>query len=284
MTELPLARKMWRTLEAYHATAYFTPCTAAYDEVGLSRRSAYFAARSAGLGRVPVEVVIATFYNFHPAFVRSAMDGVWDRMTPEAVAEARVRVADEGLRAVLGDAGVSAPEVAEAADLARVPAEAAASDVAGRPLFAAHAALPWPKDPHLVLWHAVTLLREHRGDGHIAALVAESLDPCEALVTYGASADSIFPASILQQSRAWSDDEWAAATARLRDRGHLDGDGALTAEGVAARQRVEARTDEAAAGPWRALEPADADRLRALVRPLSKAVVESGILVSNPLT
>jgi hypothetical protein len=283
MTELPLARKMWRTLEAYHAVPYFTPCTAAYAEIGLEPRSAYFASRSAGLGPVPVEVVIATFYNFHPAFVRSAMAGVWEKMTPEAVAAARVRVADEGLRSALGDDLPTRAEVAEAADLARQAAEAASADVAGRPLFAAHASLPWPTEPHLVLWHAATLLREHRGDGHIAALLIEGLDPCEALVTFGASNDAVFDGNILRTSRHWSDDEWQAASDGLRARGLVDDAGALTADGTAARRRVEDRTDESAAGPWRALTTEQADRLRTLVRPLSKGVVDSGVLFSNPL-
>jgi hypothetical protein len=284
MSELPLARKMWRTMEAYHAVPYFTPATSAYDEVGLRRGSAYFAARSACLGTVPVEVVIATFYNFHPDFVRSSMAGVWDRTSPEKVLAARLRVADEGLRAVFGEDLVTSAEVVEGAGLARAAAEAAVADVAGRPLFAGHAALPWPDEPHLVLWHAVTLLREHRGDGHVAALLVEGLDPCEALVTYGATTDAVFPAKLLKESRAWPDDEWQSAIDRLVARGLVDGAGALTTEGIAARDRVEARTDEAAAGPWRAVATDDADRLRNLVRPLSRQVVGSGVLLSNPLT
>jgi hypothetical protein len=283
MADLPLARKMWRTLEPYHALAYFTPCTAAYDELGLHPAASYFAARSAGLGPVPAEVVIATFYNFHPDRVRAALPAAWDTTSPEAVAAARLRVIDEGLRAVLGDDFATSAEVAEAAGLARVAADAAAADLGGRPLCAAHASLPWPDEPHLALWQAITVLREHRGDGHIAALVVEGFDPCEALVTHGASTEVVFPASILQSTRGWSDDEWRAATDRLRDRGWLDGDGALTGEGTAARERVEARTDAAAAGPWRALAPDRADRLRGLVRPLTRRIVESGALVSSRL-
>jgi hypothetical protein len=283
MSEPPLARKMWRTMESYHAVAYFTPCTTGYEEVGLKGRSQYFAGRSAPLGTVPVEVVIATFYNFHPDLVRSSMAGVWESTTPEAVVAARFRVADEGLRAILGDDGVTSAEVTEAAELARAAADETLPSLAGRPLFAGHAALPWPDEPHLVLWHAITLLREHRGDGHIAALVLAGLDPCEALVTHGASTDAVFPASVLQTSRAWPDAEWQAAADRLRARGWLDGDGALTAEGRAARDLVETRTDESAAAPWAAFGEERADRLRALVRPFSRAVVDSGVLFSNPL-
>jgi hypothetical protein len=283
MAELPLARKMHRTLEAYHAVGYFTPEKEAYAKIGLTPRQAYFAGRSAALGPVPVEVVIATFYNFHPDLVRSMMSGVWAMTTPDAVLEARRATVDAGLRAVLGEETLASAAVTEAAGLSRVAAEAATDDVAGRLLFAGHAALPWPDGDHLVLWHALTLLREHRGDGHIAALVVAGLDPCEALVTHGAAADGIFPAKVLQSTRAWSDAEWQAAGDRLRARGWLDGDGTLTGEGARVRREVEDQTDRAAARPWTALGTAGSDRLRALVRPLSRAVVDSGILFNDPL-
>jgi hypothetical protein len=282
MAELPLARKMHRTLEAYHAVGYFTPETGPYTQLGLTGRQPYFAARSAALGAVPVEVVIATFYNFHPDLVRRALDGVWDRTTPAAVLEARAASIDAGLRAILPGDVVVSPEMTEAAGLARVAAEVAAEDLAGRTLFAAHAALPWPEGDHLVLWHALTLLREHRGDGHIAALVVAGFDPCEALVTHGATGTDVVTAKILQSSRAWSDAEWKAAGDRLRDRGLLDGDDALTEAGTRLRQQVEDETDVAAARPWAALGTEKADRLRALVRPFSRAVVDSGILVRDP--
>jgi hypothetical protein len=281
MAELPLARKMHRTLEAYHAVGYFTPETEPYRRLGLTRRQPYFAARSAALGPAPVELVIATFYNFHPDLVRAAMDGVWAATTPDAVLEARMATNDAGLRAVLPAEALTSPEMAEAAGLARVAAEAASTDLAGRPLFAAHAALPWPDGAHLVLWHALTLLREHRGDGHIAALVVAGLDPCEALVTHASAGADLFTAKVLQSSRAWSDGEWQAAGDRLRDRGLLDGDNALTAEGARLRQEVEDQTDAAAAGPWAALGTEKADRLRALVRPFSRTVVDSGVLFND---
>jgi hypothetical protein len=282
MSELPLARKMWRTLEAYHALPYFTPATGAYREIGLTGRDAYFAARSAGLGPVPAEVVIATFYNFHPDLVRRSIDSAWSVTTPAAAAAARVRVADEGLRAIFGDDLAKDPAVAEALELARVAAEAAEATMAGRPLYAAHVALPWPDEPHLALWHAITLVREHRGDGHIAALVLAGLDPCEALVTHEASGEAAL-AGILQSSRAWPDDEWKAAIGRLAARGLVEADGSFTPEGRALRDEVEARTDAAATAPWTALGQDGCDRLRTLVRPFSRGIAQSGVLTSNPL-
>ena len=103
------------------------------------------------------------------------------------------------------------PEVAEAAALARQAMEG--QDPSGRPLFAAHAALPWPEAPHLALWHAATLYREFRGDGHVACLTVDGIDGCEAHVL--AAGAGQLPGSVLREYRGWSDEEWAAAVERL---------------------------------------------------------------------
>src|SRR4029079_16939818 len=140
-------------------------------------------------------------------------------------------------------------EVERAAELARVAAEGCT--IPGRPLYAGHATLPWPDEPHLALWHAITLIREFRGDGHIACLVNEELDAVEALITHAAS--GAVPRVALQTSRAWSDDEWEAGITRLMARGLVTGDGAFTEQGTALRQRIEDRTDVLALSAWEAL-------------------------------
>src|SRR5579885_2088260 len=167
---------------------YFVPeAPERYATLGITDlRSGYFASRSAPLGPAPVEVVVATFFNFWPGLVRQAMAGVWDKTTPAAVTAARFEAAGAALERAFGD-GINAPELAEAATLARRAAEAASEDLIGRPLFAAHAALAWPDAPHLVLWHAQSLLREYRGDAHIAALVLEGFTAPEALVLHAAT-------------------------------------------------------------------------------------------------
>ena len=270
-----VARKCWRTLEPYHGLIYFAPeATAAYDEIGLEPAQHYFGSRAAAMGPVAAEVVVATFYNFHPPLVHAAIPSAWERASPEAIVAARMSAADRVLRRVLGDE-VSSPALAEAADLARVAAEST-GPAAGRPLYAAHAALPWPDEDHLVLWHAITVLREFRGDGHIAALVADGVGPCEALVMHGASGD--VPSAILKASRAWPDDEWSATEEGLRARGWLSADGGLTEEGARHRQWVEDRTDALALAPWEALGEERCARLRDVVRPLSKAIVDSRAL------
>lgn len=270
-----VARKCWRTLEPYHGLIYFAPeASAAYDEIGLEPVQHYFASRAAAMGPVAADVVVATFFNFHPPLVHAAIPGAWERAAPDAIVAARLAAADRVLRRVLGD-DVSSPAVAEAADLARAAAEATVPG-AGRPLYAAHAALPWPDDSHLVLWHAITVLREFRGDGHIAALLADDVGPCEALVMHGASGE--VPSAILKATRAWPDDEWSAAEEELRRRGWLSADGGLTEEGARHRQWVEDRTDALALAPWEALGDERCARLRDLVRPLSKAIVDSRAL------
>ncbi len=279
--ELQLARDAWKTLEPYHAMAYFAPeARAAFTALGLKGYwMGYFASRSAAMGTVPANLVTATFYNFHPRMVARSIPDAWRFSTPERVLAARYEGADAALRRLLGER-ISSPEVAEAAALAREATKGC--DVAGRPLFAAHAALAWPTEPYLVLWHAATLLREFRGDGHVVALLSEGLDGCEAHLTLAGTGRT--SRQMLQANRGWSDEEWDAAQARLRERGLLDHEGNLTEKGSALRQTVEDRTDLLALPPWRHLGEEQYTRLLQLVHPLSGRIIEQGGLpLPNPL-
>lgn len=273
-----VAHKMSRSLEPYHGIIYFLPeATDAYARLGVTGRDGYFASRSAPLGKVSAGVVIATFFNFNPALIEHAIPSVWDRTTPEAMVDARLAAIDLGLRRLLGDV-VDSADVARAAELARVAADACT--IPGRPLYAGHAALPWPTEPHLALWHAISLIREYRGDGHIACLVTEGLDAVEALITHAAS--GVVPRVALQTSRAWSDDDWEAGVARLTARGIVTGDGAFTPEGTALRQRIEDQTDALALPAWAALGDEGCGELRELVRPWSRTIVETGAFGRPP--
>jgi hypothetical protein len=266
-----VARQMWRTLEPFHGLVYLVPeAEAEYTAVGLEPgRMGYFASRSAPMGAVTAEVVIATFYNFQPDLVRRVIPRAWSLASLDDILAARLRVVDGALRRIVGPAALQSAEVEEAAGLARTAA--AGCTAPGHPLYAGHASLPWPEEPHLSLWHGVTLVREFRGDGHVAALVAAGYSGCEALVTHVAT--GAIPADAAT-SRAWSDEEWRAAKDSLGGRGLLDGSGRLTDEGVAARQRVEDLTDELATPMWERLGEEGCRRLRQLVRPLSKAITE----------
>ena len=276
-----LARRMWRLLEPVHAVAYFaSEARQATDALGLRGGwMSYFASRAAPLGAASAELVTATFYNFHPAMVARAIPDAWSLASPEAILDARLRAMDAALRRILG-AIVDSKELAEAAELARRAAGLAPT--AGRPLAAANAALPWPSEPHLVLWQALTILREHRGDGHVAALVCAGLDPLQAHVTFSQAGGP--PKDMLLFARKWSEQEWADAENGLRSRGLLDDAGVATPEGTALRAEVERVTDELAAVVWRAVGPTDTDRLAELVRPMSNLIVGGGALpMPNPM-
>jgi hypothetical protein len=270
------ARKTWRTLEPLHGMVYFAPeATESYRRLGLAGQSGYFASRSAPMGAVTAGTVVATFFNFRPSLVHESMDGVWQTVTPEAVLDARRGAAAAALRRMLGEAADS-PEVAEAAALARRAAERATAHPEGRPLFAAHAGLSWPEDPLEVLWHAQTLLREFRGDGHIAELVDRGLDGTEALVLHEATGE--LPVAFLRATRGWTEDEWDAATERLRSRGWLRPSGtaehlALSEEGASVRQAIEEATDRLSTVAYDAIGEEGCDTLRGMARPWSRAVV-----------
>ncbi|MFE7749847.1 hypothetical protein [Streptomyces sp. NPDC057428] len=272
-------RQMWHLLEPLHAVVYYAP--EAFEEAAAlgygtdERWPSYFAWRAAPLGAVGAERVTEAFYSFSPRMIGAYVPAGWSVTTPDAVLAARERAVDRAYRTLFGD-GVDGPGFAGAAALARRVALAA--DVTGRPLAAAAAALPWPEKPHLVLWQAATILREHRGDGHVAALVLAGLDPVESLVSFaavGAARPEVFA------SRGWSAEEWESARGRLSARGLLDADGAATVEGRALRAEVERRTDESAAQPWEALEAEERERLVELLGPLWVGVLGSGLLPSE---
>src|SRR5215467_15218178 len=271
-----LARQMWHQLEPVHAVFWYAPqvfAEAASLGYGVETRwPSYFAWRLAPLGAVGPRLAASACYSFSPAMVAAHVPATWAVASPAQILAARERAVDEMYRALLGDL-IGSPGLAEAAELAREAASAAGT--AGRPLAAANADLPWPGEPHLVLWHAINVLREHRGDGHIAALQGAGLDPCEALVSFaaiGAAPQEVFA------SRGWTQAEWSAARDRLASRGWIDAAGKATERGQQGRDEIEWRTDRLADAPWRALGPGRAQRLAELTGPLLGAAFESGLL------
>jgi hypothetical protein len=270
-----VARKTWRTVEPLHGMIYFVPEAAeAYAKLGINGRDGYFASRSAPMGAVSAEVVIATFFNFNPELVHAAIPRAWERNSPEMVVAARFDAVDMACRRLLGDEVLASSEMRRAAALARSAATVASDRVAGRPLAAAHTELTWPEEPHLVLWHAQSILREYRGDGHIALLVTHGLSGIDALVTHAAAGD--VPAHLLRATRAWSEAEWDAAVESMRQRGWLtaDPEATFTEWGAAQRQEIEAQTDLLATAPYEALGEERCAELRTLARPWSKTFSE----------
>ena len=273
-------RRIHRVIEPVHTVVYFAEqASEIYGRIGLDARSGYFASRSAALGAVRAEVVTALFYNFSPDLVSHALAGVWDHTTPADVLQARLDVADAALRGHLGDEVVESDAMVRAAELARMAALEATHYLEGRALFAAHAALPWPEEPHLVLWHAVTLLREFRGDAHVAALVSTGLDGLDAIVI--AAAARQIPEVFLRSTRGWSDEAWASAVDLHRATGWIaadpgpDGTPVLTEDGTAQREAIEAATDRGSTLPWIAIGVGGITELATLVKPWARTLSDA---------
>ncbi len=274
---------MWHALEPIHAVSYFAPeCHERYAALGLKGFwMGYFASRSAPFGEASPELVTATFFGFAPAMVARALPDAWELATPADVLDARLAGSVAALRRMLVPDHLDLGDTVEALELAEVALDACSP--AGRPLFAALRALPAPVDPLARLWHVATLLREHRGDGHVAANLAHGLDGITTHVTF-AAADGPVERATLQPHRGWSNVDWFAGEIELVERGWLRPDGTLTDTGRSGRQAVEALTDDLAAVPWRALGPDGTARFHEIVAPLARAIAAAGgIPAVNPM-
>jgi hypothetical protein len=269
------ARRLWVTLETVHDVVYFAGDVRAAG-LALGLRGfwmTYFAFRAAPLGPVPAAPVVAAFAGFHPDTVARALPDAWTRTTPEACIQARTTVSIAALRA----AGVD-PRACERAAAPLGPV-AAAADLTGRPLFAANAALALPDDPVGRLWQLATTLREHRGDGHIAALVSEGISGLEAHLLQ--VADGRFPESVIRPVRGWSEEEWSGAAQALHSRGLLTAGTVpgLTPHGQIVLTAIESRTDERAwTGGLAPLGEEGVDEVVALLQPSVRAVWATGML------
>ena len=265
------ARSMWTLFEPIHAMTYFAPeARSAYEQAGLRGFwRGYFAGRAAPLGAASATVVTASFFNFAPAFVARAIPGVWDLIAPEDALQARAAGATEALGRLLAGREADADTAADL--LWQAIGEL---DFSGRVLAAANAALPVPEEEPpgssalARLWQAATVLREHRGDGHFAALAAADIDGCEA-VALRCCLD--LRREDIQPVRGWTDEAWDDALSRLAERGWVGADGELTSAGREAHSAVEHATDWAAARPWTRLGPQTTAELVTVLTPLARA-------------
>ena len=276
---MDFARTLWLRIETLHAVTYFGEETqAAAADAGMTGFwMGYFGLRAAPMGPVAPGVVDATFSNFAPSFVARWVPDVWERSTPDALLAARSAAAAATLRRVAptvdGVARAVAPWLQIAVDQ---------GIESGRPLFAANRHLTLPGDPVEALWQLCTTLREHRGDGHVAALTAAGVDGLEAHVLIAAE-QGTDPID-LQRTRGWTEADWSLAVERLRHRGLLDLTGQLTPAGQELRRSVEDATDRLAAAPWHHLTEVDRTRLVDLLTPSAAAVSASGTLrYPNPI-
>lgn len=268
-------RRCHNPLNSLHAAHYFSPDLGReLAAIGVTHpRAVNFAVRAAPLGAVGPGAVTAAFYNYKHELVAEHVPAVWRTATPEQVLAARARAVDATLRRLLGAETVASDEMAEAARLALRATEACSR--AARPLYSAHADLPVPQEPHLAFWHAATLLREHRGDGHLAALLSAKLDGLEALVTHTATGRGMTPSWVFT-TRGWTRQEWDAAVGRLRERGLLDAEAELTERGVALRDEIEAETDRLDRAPYEHLGAEDVRRLTELATGFARTAMTAG--------
>ncbi|WP_329381151.1 hypothetical protein OG625_16735 [Streptomyces sp. NBC_01351] len=276
------ARRCAQAINALHSIPYFTADLgnelAQFDVTDPS--SIYLASRASPLGRVDAPVVTAVFNAFAPGYIAQRVPALWDQVSPERAVLARQSAAGTALERLLGADTVESPELAHAAKLA---AEAAAGCAfPGRPLYAANAALEQPETPHIALWHAATMLREHRGDGHIAVLGYFELTGVEALVIDCASKHGMAKEIVMPQ-RGWVEADWSAARERLLARDLVDADGALTARGAALRDEVERETDRLDRAPYAALSGTDVETLATYVHGLVNTAARSGAFIPQLL-
>jgi hypothetical protein len=270
-----LARRFYDRFEPIHAVTYFAPeARTALD--GLGYRGfwmGYFAARSAPLGMVPPEVVTAAFYNFAPRRVAKALPAAWEIAGPEAA----LRVRQDSAVAALRRYGVTDDENTRTAT-ALVTKAVRAVPLDGRVLFAANRALPWPDDPLAALWHATTLLREQRGDAHVAVLTAAGISGRECNVLHAAA--NRVPRDYLARTRDYDEDEWSSQEQHLAQRGLLGSDGSLTAAGQDLKDEIEARTDALGLSVLDALSDDEVEALFQALTPITRIVVEAGDVAS----
>ncbi len=278
MSKLSLARQIAALVNPIHNVSYYTPEIRVFnDELGVKGWwTAYFAYRSAPMGRVEPEVIASCFYGFAPRMIRRGVPEVWERVDPQQALDVRLDAVDRAWRRIFADAPAVASEgVAEAASLLRRSIEGV--DAGARPLYAGHTTLPWPdRDaaPHLQLWHACTLLREHRGDSHTLALAAAEVDPVQCQVLMAARGHG--NKTTLQKIRGWNDDEWDGAVRALHLRGWVHADGTMTPQGREGRRAVEEHTDSLAAEPARRLGVAGVQRLEQLLGPVHEVLLGPG--------
>ncbi|MFG2576926.1 MarR family transcriptional regulator [Streptomyces sp. NPDC048481] len=269
------ARRMFELLEPICLVTFFADeCNDALAALGhRTYWDGYFASRAAPLGRVPAQVVHAAFYNFADGEAARHIPSAWETIPPQESLAARERGSAASLRRILGGELAGSPGLVRAADLTTKAATGAPTE--GRVMYAGMRTVPVPSDPVARLWHSATMLREHRGDGHIAALVGAGIGGTEAHIL-SALELGIHPPESFGRVHHLPKERLAAVMDGLRERGLVDAEGRFTDAGRETKERVEALTDELAAPPYEALSPAELDELVAELEPVTAKVVAAG--------
>jgi hypothetical protein len=269
----PLARKMFDLVEPIGVIPYSAdqPNEAMFALGFTNYWDTYFAGRAAPLGSsVPAEVVHALFYNFAPGEVARHIPKVWNTTTPEAAIAARQHGCANALRQILGDL-VDTPDFARAVEL--LTKAATSAPLEGRPMYAALRTLPLPRDPVTRLFHAASLLREHRGDGHIVALMAEGIGGLEAHVL--SALDIGIPARSFGRIHHLPTMQLTALIDGMKTRGLIKDEATFTPAGRQAKDRVEALTDDLAVVPYEVLNTAELNELIEALEPLARTLTSA---------
>lgn len=271
--DVDLARQLWHRLEHLHAVIYFhQECATALASLGLTDFWAgYFASRCAPLGPVGPGVVEALYFNFAPDMVKLWIPEVWTVVSPEIVEEARRRSAATALSNCLT---ATRDQIDRTNDLLAACVHSAPAS--GRAFFAANRDLPVPETPHQRLWQLCTTLREHRGDGHIAALTAMGLSGCEPHRLI--AAETAAPMKMFLDRRGWSKVDWDRAGMNLAGRGLLEPNGTLTSAGEEMRSWIEFTTDELAAAAYKAIGRSGSYALLEVLHPMAEDVARAEII------
>ena len=270
MPHLPAkVHRMFELVEPIATVTFSDVPNEAFLAIGMRNYwDGYFAGRAAPLGLAPAEVVHAVFYNFAEGEVARHIPWVWGKTTPQEAIAVRERGSAAALRQLIGEELADSPGLVRAGDLATRAAYSAPTE--GRALYAGLRTIEAPEEPVARLWHAATLLREHRGDGHNAALLAHGIGGTEAHVLFAISLG--MKAEEFGRIHHLPKPQLAAVIDGLRTRGLVDADGGFTEAGRQTRERIEALTDELAAPAYVVLGADELDELIAGLEPIAAAV------------
>lgn len=284
MTRSKAIRSTTKRLDTAHSAAYFAQETVEeLNAIGVSADNQYLAQRAAPLGAASAELVTATFYSFAPGFVSQRVPACWKEASPEKVHAARLRAVDRLFERITGSEGGEQLISSIAGIRSALAPVLDAQDMCGKPLYAAHLherRRSGAASDLVELWWDITLLREFRGDVHLAALIASGVGALEAVVLDSATGKTFKP-RYMRAMRGWTEEEWAEVAESLASRGLVTGsddDAQLTEEGLKLRGHVESLTDHGVARAWEALSEDDINQLQRLASMWAVAVGKAGII------
>lgn len=277
--ELPIsaARRLRDAIEPIATIGWWS--RSASDEataIGLDFFGGYVWGRAAAMGAdVSPAVVVSAFGVFDSSLLTAVLTAAKATASSEDVLAHREAGAAAGLAAAASDIDAAVIE-----SLGGRLSEALSDlDGAGRPLFSALRALPSPSDVYGRLWRAAEMVREHRGDGHLAACIAAGLDAVEMNILTELWLD--YPLGEYSASRGFSPELIAEAAERLQSRGWMGENGALTADGKGVRESIEEATDRSQQALVDELGD-DLEDLVALADTVGAAVLEANAAPADP--